>query len=135
MKRIMIFFILMFGFISSLSFLQAGDLVKKDPKGMLKMTVLSSTQSKHLAGVKVTARMGSSTLSALTDKNGYAQISLPEGMWKVTLTLKGWQTQSNNVRVESGQFIAFKVKLDPIGAKPTTASWIPSTGGLVPGRF
>jgi len=98
------------------------------------MTVLSSTKGKPLAGVKITARMGRIALSAMTDKSGYAQISMPAGTWKVTLGLKGGQAQSNNVRIESGRFTGYKIKLYPAGTKPTSASWIPSTGGFVPGR-
>ncbi|NOY23961.1 MAG: carboxypeptidase regulatory-like domain-containing protein, partial [Acidobacteria bacterium] len=89
---------------------------------------------KPLAGVKVTAKMGKTVLSAVTDKKGYAQILLPAGSWKVSLELKGWQSQSSNVKIESGRFIAYKVKLYPAGAKPSGARWIPSSGGLIPGR-
>ena len=134
-NTLLVVFMLMFGFVYSPSVLQAGDLVKDASKGMLKMTAHSSDQVKQLSGVEVTARMGSSTLSTLTDKNGYAQISLPEGTWKITLTLKGWQAQSGSVRIESGHFTAYKIKLYPTGAKPGGARWIPSTGGLVPGRL
>ncbi len=137
MKRVVLFFVLMLAaaFFST-SVLHAENIVKKAPeKGLLKITVFSSTNNKPLAGVKLTAKMGKTVFHAVTDKNGFASLSLPAGTWQVTLTLKGWQPQSNKVKIESGRFVAYKVKFYPAGSKPGGASWIPSTGGLVPGRF
>ena len=120
----------------SVSALQAGDAIRKAPEtGLLKMTIVSSTGNKPLAGVKVLAKMGKTVFSAKTDKKGYAQSPLPAGTWKVSLSLKGWQSQSSNVKIDSGRYIAYKVKLCPAGAKPSSATWLPSTGGLVPGRL
>ncbi|NOZ14252.1 MAG: carboxypeptidase regulatory-like domain-containing protein [Acidobacteria bacterium] len=133
MKRTIMFFTMAF---FSVSVLQAGNGIKKAPeKGLLKMTIVSSTGNKPLAGVKITAKIGKRVFTALTDKKGYAQLSLPAGTWKVSLSLKGWQPQSSNVKIESGRYIAYKVRLYPAGAKPGNASWIPSSGGLIPGRL
>ncbi|NOZ13766.1 MAG: carboxypeptidase regulatory-like domain-containing protein [Acidobacteria bacterium] len=133
MKRMVMFFTMVF---FSVSVLQAGNAIKKAPeKGLLKMTIISSTGNKALSGVKITAKMGKRVFTALTDKKGYAQLSLPAGTWKVSLSLKGWQPQSSNVKIESGRYITYKIKLYPAGSKPGGTSWVPSSGGFVPGRF
>ncbi len=133
MKRIVMFFTMVF---FSVSFLHAGNSIRKAPeKGLLKMTIVSSTGNKPLSGVKVTAKLGKRVFSTVTDKKGYAQLSLPAGSWKVSLELKGWQSQSNRVKIESGRFIAYRIKLYPAGAKPGATSWIPSSGGLIPGKL
>ena len=136
MKKAIPFFVLSFALaLYSASALYAGSAVRKAPKGLLKMDVFSATDAKPLQGVKVTARSNGSVKSAVTDKNGNARLSLSSGSWKVSLELKGWQSQSNTVKIEPGRFIGYEVKLQPAGTKPTTASWIPSTGGLIPGRL
>jgi len=137
MKRIIMFFGLLFTVaFFSVSFVDAGDSVRDvHGKGLLKMSILSSSGNTPLSGVKVTAKQGKTVLSAVTDKKGYARLSLSSGSWKVSLELKGWQSQSNTVKIEPGRFIGYEVKLQPAGAKPTSASWLPSSGGLIPGRF
>lgn len=136
MKRAIPFFVLSFALaLYSASALYAGSAVRKAPKGLLKMDVFSATDAKPLQGVKVTARSSGSVKSAVTDKEGHARISLAAGQWKVSVERRGWQSQSNTVKIEPGRFIGYEVKLQPAGTKPTTASWIPSTGGLIPGRF
>ncbi|RLE17465.1 MAG: hypothetical protein DRJ14_06335, partial [Acidobacteria bacterium] len=61
MKRIVMFFTMVF---FSVSFLHAGNSIRKAPeKGLLKMTIVSSTGNKPLSGVKVTAKLGKRVFS------------------------------------------------------------------------
>jgi hypothetical protein len=69
-------------------------------------------------GVAVTATQGSKTFTAISDENGnYSFPELPDGAWKIELTMTGFTTVDQNVTVEANTpAIKWELKMLPLDA-------------------
>jgi hypothetical protein len=78
--------------------------------GTLSGRVLGST-GYPLSGAAVTIQGSGTTKTAKTGSDGAFSVSLPPGLYTVTVNHGGYQTASNDVAVTSGQSIAVSIQL------------------------
>ncbi len=96
--------------------------------GRITGTVADATGA-VLPGATVTARMGATTRTTISDASGrYTIESLPPGVWEVSFELSGFAGKTSQVTVAAGQPATLEARLE-IGARSEA---VQVTGTLIP---
>jgi TonB-dependent receptor len=80
-------------------------------KGSLLLTLLSSEDKKKVADATIFVK--GSNIEAKTDKNGFADITLPEGEQTLTVIHQDYSAQTIKVKVIAKEAVSKQVKLSP----------------------